>query len=213
VYDAAYRCRVYELPPRPRPVPPLVRATTELRTLVGVLGGLGALLLAGALVLGDTGRLSPLETADVLLVFGLSTGASAAAAAALGAWTSPRMLYRNILDRAPGPPPEARRESGRRTQVRTVVAGVVTVAAFLGVATVASALLLVVMGKPRSEIPHHLPTLAALIGGGWALACAGAAWLVARWLERWEELRGRRILCAPLHAAILGEVYFTTPLG
>ena len=41
--------------------------------------------------------------------------------------------------------------------------------------------------------------------------CAGAAWLVARWLERWEELRGRLILCAPLHAASLGEVYFTTP--
>src|SRR5437763_1077988 len=71
--------------------------------------------------------------------------------------------------------------------------------------------LLVVMGKPRSEIPHHLPTIAALIGGGWALVCAGAAWLVARWLERWEELRGRLILCAPLHAASLGEVYFTTP--
>ena len=211
MYDAAYRYPVYELPSRPRPLPPLVRATTELRTLIGVLAGLGALLLAGALALGDVRRLSPLELADVILLFGLSTGSSAAAAAALGAWTPPRILYRNILDRAPGPPPKARRESSRRTRTRTILAGAVTVAAFVGLATVGSALLLVVMGKPRSEIPHHLPTIAALIGGGWALVCAGAAWLVARWLERWEELRGRRILCAPLHAASLGEVYFTTP--
>ena len=77
VYDAAYRYPVYELPSRPRPLPPLVRATTELRTLIGVLAGLGALLLAGALALGDVRRLSPLEVADVILVFGLSTGSSA----------------------------------------------------------------------------------------------------------------------------------------
>ena len=119
MYDAAYRYRVYELPSRPRPLPPLVRATTELRTLIGVLAGLETLLLAGALALGDVRRLSPLELADVILLFGLSTGSSAAAAAALGAWTPPRILYRNILDRAPAPPPKASQESGPRTRSRT----------------------------------------------------------------------------------------------
>jgi hypothetical protein len=204
---------VYELPEAPRQPPPLVEATTELRTLYAVLAPAGAMLLVADLALGHLGRLTPLELADVIIVFGVSTGTSLATAAALGAWSGPKVLYRNILDRAPDPPPQAQRETPRRTRARSVLAGVLTAVAFIVAAGVASAILLAAMGKDRHEIPNHLITIAALIGGGWALACAGAAWTVKRWLQRWEHLRGQRVLCPPLHAASLGEVYFTSNRG
>jgi hypothetical protein len=204
---------VYEVPEAPRRQPPLVEATTELRTLYAVLGFAGAALVVADLALGHLGRLTPLEVADLIIVFGVVTGASIASAAALGARTAPRILYRNILDRAPDPPAEAHREPPRRTRARTLLVGALTAVAFLGAAALASAILLAAMGKDRSAIPDHLIPLAGLIGGGWALACAGAAWTVKRWLERWERLRGQRILCPPLHAASLGEVYFTSDRG
>src|SRR5437762_14309877 len=78
VYDAAYRSRVYELPSRPRPLPPLVRATTELRTLIGVLAGPGALLLAGALALGAVRPLRPGGLAGVHALRGRAAGCGAA---------------------------------------------------------------------------------------------------------------------------------------
>jgi hypothetical protein len=205
--------RVYELPEAPRRLPPLVEATTELGTLCAVLAFAGAALVVADLALGHLGRLTPLELADVIIVFGVSTGASLAGAAALGAWTGPRILYRNILDRAPNPPLQARREPARRTRNRTLVVGALTAVAFVGAAALASAILLAAMGKERHDIPKHLVTIAALIGGGWALACAAAAWTVKRWLQRWERLRGQRVLCPPLHAASLGEVYFTSERG
>jgi len=190
--------------------PPLVEATTELRTLYAVLAFAGAVLLVADLALGHLGRLTPLELADVIIVFGISTGASIATAAALGAWSGPKILYRNILDRAPDPPPQAEREPPSRTRTRTLLVGALTAVAFIAAAALASAILLAVMGKERHDIPKHLITIAALIGGGWALACAAAAWTVKRWLQRWEHLRGQRVLCPPLHAASLGEVYFTS---
>jgi len=201
---------VYELPEAPRRPPPLVEATTELRTLYAVLAFAGAVLLVADLALGHLGRLTPLELADVIIVFGISTGASIATAAALGAWSGPKILYRNILDRAPDPPPQAEREPPSRTRTRTLLVGALTAVAFIAAAALASAILLAVMGKERHDIPKHLITIAALIGGGWALACAAAAWTVKRWLQRWEHLRGQRVLCPPLHAASLGEVYFTS---
>lgn len=202
---------MYELPQAPRRPPSLVEATTELRALYLVLAVVGGVLVLADLAVGHLGRLTPLEVADVIIVFGISTGTSAAAAAALGAWTGPRILYRNILDRAPQPPPQAHREAPGRTRTRTLFVGALTAVAFVGVAAIASAVLLAVMGKERHDIPRHLIAIAALIAGGWALACAGAAWTVKRWLERWERLRGQRVLCPPLHAASLGEVYFTSP--
>jgi hypothetical protein len=200
---------VYELREAPRPLPPLVEATTELGTLVGVFGFLGGLLVAADLAVGHLGRLTALEIADVIIVYGISTGTSLAAVA-LGRWTGPQILYRNILDRAPDPPPQAHREPPGRTRTRGLLIGGLTAVAFVGVAALSSAILLVVMGKDRQDVPNHLIAIAALIGGGWALACAGAAWTVRRWLERWERLRHQRILCPPLHAASFGEVYFTS---
>jgi hypothetical protein len=174
-----------------------------------VFGCLGGVLVIADLAVGHLGRLTTLEVADVLIVFGISTGTSLAAVA-LGRFTGPKILYRNILDRAPDPPPQAHREPPRRTRTRGLLIGALTAVAFVGVAAISSAILLAVMGKERADIPDHLIAIAALIGGGWALACAGAAWKVRGWLERWEELRHQRVLCPPLHAASLGEVYFTS---
>jgi hypothetical protein len=203
---------VYEYRDVPRALPPLVEATIELRMLVWVFGCLGGALVIADLAVGHLGRLTTLEIADVIIVFGVSTGTSLAAVA-LGRFTGPKILYRNILDRAPDPPPQAHREPPRRTQTRGFWIGALTAVAFVGVAAISSALLLAVMGKERQDIPDHLIAIAALIGGGWALACAGAAWTVRRWLERWEHLRHQRVLCPPLHAASLGEVYFTSDRG
>jgi hypothetical protein len=200
---------VYEYREVRRALPPLVEATAELRALLWVFGGLGGALLVADLAAGHLGRLTTLEVADVIIVYGVSTGTTLAAVA-LGRFTGPKILYRNILDRAPDPPPQAHREAPRRTRTRGVLIGALTVVSFVAVAAIASGILLAVMGKEKSEIPDHLIAIAALIGGGWAVACAGAAWKVRAWLERWERLRHQRVLCPPLHAASLGEVYFTS---
>jgi hypothetical protein len=80
--------------------------------------------------------------------------------------------------------------------------------AFGVAAAVLQALAIAVMGKPRSEVPDHLPQAAALLSAGWLLVCAGAARVIAGWFERWERARAKTVLCAPLQSAILGPVYF-----
>jgi hypothetical protein len=185
----------------------LVSAVAELRLLAANLGALGALGVVLDLGAGHLGRLSPLETAGVLLVFGLSVGGTLASLV-LGRRTGPAMLYRRVLDRAPPPPPNARPEPARRTTARAVGVALAMAIAFAVAATVLQALSITIMGKPRDEVPDHLVQAAALVAAGWLLVCAAAARVIARWFERWERARHKTVLCAPLQSATLGEVYF-----
>src|SRR5919108_6430318 len=180
----------------------LVSAVAELRLLaanLGALGVLGVVLDVGA---GHLGRFSPLETAGILLVFGLSVG-GALASLVLGRRTGPAILYRQVLDRAPPPPTDARPEPGRRPTARAAAVSLAMALAFAVAAAVLQALSITAMGKPRNEVPDHLLQAAALVAAGWLLVCAGVARVIAGWFERWERAREKTVLCAPLQSAIL----------
>jgi hypothetical protein len=188
----------------------LVHAATELRLLAagqGVAGVTAALL---AVALGDVGDFTPLEVMAVILVLGLSV-AGALGRLVLGVRTGPHILYRQVLERSPPPPPEASGERLSRTVVRAVGVSAGSAAVFLMAATVLLAFGLVLMGKPRDEVPDHLAPAAALVAAGWLLACAVTARVIASWFARWERQRGRLVLCAPLRAATMGPVYFVAP--
>lgn len=188
---------------------PLVRADRELRAMSVAWLAVGIACVLAAVLLGSLERLTPLESvATVIAIF--FPPLAALATAMLGRRTPTRMVYRLILDRAPAPPPGQDPEPWRQTALRAGAAALLLGLGMLPVIGGGLAVELAAMGKPRAEIPEHLAEAASLIDGVWLLACAASAAVVARWIVRWEQARGRAALCPPLHAGLLSPVYFAT---
>jgi hypothetical protein len=188
----------------------LVHAATELRLLAAGQGAAGVAAVLLAVGVGDVGDFTPLEVFAVLLVLGLSV-AGALGRLVLGRRTGPHILYRQMLERSPPPPPDASGERLSHTAVRAAGVSAAFAVAFLVAAAVLLAFALVLMGKPRDEVTDHLAAAAALVAAGWLLAGAATARVIAGWFARWERQRGRLVLCPPLRAATMGPVYFVAP--
>jgi hypothetical protein len=185
---------------------PLVRADTELRALAATWGAAGVITLAAALALG-VDRFTTLEVDGTVIVLGLSV-VCALAGVFLGRRTGPVHAYMQLFEYAPAPPPTLRGESNAQTVRRALRVAIATAAGFLPVAFFLLAMALLVFGAPRSQLLDHLPAAAALIAAGWMLVCAAAARVVAAWFERWEQARGKVILCHPLRSGIVAHVYY-----
>ena len=191
----------------PAPAAPLIVAVLELRWVGRVLSIVGGLVLAGALVAGPVAQLTLLELAAMLLVFWFGAVGSVAGVV-LGKRSGPRSVYMQIFQRSPAPPATARWEPSRRTLVRSVCAALGLAAGQIVFAATGVAVTLVFMGTPRAEVFDHLPLAALLVTGGWALACGVCALGVASWFQRWQEPRGKVVLCRPLTSGMLAHVYY-----
>ena len=186
---------------------PLIAAVLELRWVGRVLSLLGAVILGGALAAGPVARLTLLEVAAILLVFWFGTAGSIAGVV-LGKRSGPRSVYMQIFQRSPAPPPTARAEPSRRTLVRSVWAALGLAAGQVVFAATGMAVALVFMGTPRDQVFDHLALAALLVAGGWALVCGVCALGVASWFARWQEPRGKVVLCRPLTSGMLAHVYY-----
>lgn len=185
---------------------PLVRADTELRALAAAWGAAAVLTLAAALAIG-VGEFTTLEVDATAIVLGL-TVVCALGGVFLGRRTGPAHAYRQLFEYAPRPPSTARGESNGQTMRRALTVALATGAGALPIAFFALGLTLLVFGKPRSQLLDHLPAAAALVASGWILVCAVAARTVAAWFERWEQARGKVILCHPLRSGTVAHVYY-----
>src|SRR5947207_1886608 len=67
---------------------------------------------------------------------------------------------------------------------------------------------LAVIGKPREQVLDDLAGGAGLVGAGWTIVCAAAAFRIAARFSRWEVGRGRVVLCRPLSSGRLAYVYY-----
>jgi hypothetical protein len=188
-------------------VRPLVVAAHELRWLGRGWLAAGVATLGAVLVSGSLDRLSTLEVAAVALVFGLSLG-GAIGGLVLGVRTGPPILYRRIFDLAPPPPVEASGEDRRATARRAVLTALGAGAGLAVGAALALPITLVLLGTPRHDLLDHLPQATALVAGCWMLAAGAVAMQVTVWIERWQGLRQKVILCAPLHSGLLRHVYY-----
>jgi hypothetical protein len=185
---------------------PLVRADTELRAFAAAWAGAAVIILAVALALGVDG-FSTLEVDGTVIVLGL-TVVCALAGVFLGRRTGPALAYGQLFETAPVPPRTARGESNGRTVRRALTVAFATALGAVPIALFALGLVLLLFGKPRSELFDHLPAAAALIAAGWMLVCAVASRVVAAWFERWEHPRGKVILCHPMRSGIVAHVYY-----
>ena len=186
---------------------PLVVAVDELFYLGVTSGGAGVVALALSLSLGSVDKFTEVELVSALVIPVVTVG-STFATLLLGKRTAPAMLYRRVLDYAPSPPDALRQEPLRATAVRAVVIAIAGGAVLLMVAALVEALSLGFMGQTREDIPDHLPELAGIIAGGWLLAISVAALQIRRYLQRWEDSRGHKILCRPLSSGVMSHVYY-----
>jgi hypothetical protein len=188
-------------------VKPSVVAARELRWLGWAWCAAGVAALGAGLAAGSVARLGTLEAAASVLVFGLSVGGSLGGLL-LGVRTPPPILYLRIFDIAPEPPPHARGEAPRTTALRAVAAALAEVLPLMLLSALALAVTLLLIGEPQDELPDQLAQITAFVTGGWLLVAATIALRVAAWVTRWERLRGKVLICPPLHSGRLSHVYY-----
>jgi hypothetical protein len=164
-------------------------------------------LVTAILVLTSGSQLTALEGVTSVVAFGVSVGA-AGGRLVLGVRTGPSILYLRIFERAPAPPPGARGEAARATAVRAIAAALAVAAGLLLAAAVLLALTLTLVGEPQSRLFDHLPQLSALVAAGWMLVVGVVARRVAVWFARWEQRRGKVLVCPRLHSGSLRPVYY-----
>jgi hypothetical protein len=184
-----------------------VQAVSELRAVAVAWSVSGAIAVLLALALGRLFYLTPIEYAATGGALFLPPAASIATLM-LGRRTPTFMLYRLILDRAPPPPEEIRREPSDRTKRRAAFAALSLGIGMVPAIAIGLAFFEAAMGRTRSEIPDHLPEEAVLVAGIYMLVSAGAAATVRGWIARWEAQRERAALCPPLHSGLIQPIYF-----
>jgi hypothetical protein len=186
--------------------PPLVSAVHELRWFGRTWSALAGVALAGELVSGAVFELSRFDVWASALLFGLTVLATLARLF-LGLRTQPDMEYAQIFERSAPPPAGFALEPVRRTASRAVWVAV-AVGALLAVgAGGALVVMLGLIGKPREQVLDDIAGAAFLVGAGWTIVCAAAAFRIAAWFSRWEVRRGRVVLCRPLSSGRLAYVY------
>jgi hypothetical protein len=185
----------------------LVPAVYELGWMARAFLGTAAVELGADAVLRSVAELSGRDLFAGLLVFGLPSFAILTTLV-LGRRTDAPILYAQIFDRAPGPPPEARVEAGGTIARRAVMAVIALALGMLIPAAFGIAFLLVMMGTPRDDLLQHLPVATGLVAAGWMLLCGLVALRISQYFARWEQRRGKVVLCRPLASGTMRHVYY-----
>jgi hypothetical protein len=195
-------------PPVDEPPPPplLVPARRELGRFGWSWTVLGTALVITAVATGSTTELDSAELVLILVLIGLSLGC-VLGALLLARRTGPDILYYRILDGAP-PPPRVPRERPAATTRRIIPPAILTVLGLLVAGFIATGVMLVLGGQPRSGIRDDLAGGTLLVAAAWTLACGAIGMRVASYFARWERMRNAEVLCRPLKAGTMRPVYW-----